>query len=1457
MGIFDKFNNQGMGDREAFEELCCQLFETWGQRQMNYDSEWTYRNIRGAGGDGGIEAYWRNGVTEDCVGLQAKWFRSRLTHAQYDQIKKSIDTALELRPSLSLYIVCIPHDLTSMRKGRGKVARTGEDSDWDSFASKVKASHPALRLELWDEAAIGDHLQRPENEGRRRLWFDKTLINPDAISLALGKALTTLRNRYIPELADDGGLSVFLDSFYGTVESRTTLAADIETCIHVCREIDKVTRSFVAVGDRTPDTMLESARACQRTVDEYADALGGWSELVRYETHAICDMANINVDYAAIEDFESHIQDFKSRHRLYGHVDALLGLFGQFRELPSERELVKRMRETLSSSHALVIGDQGVGKTCGFASKAREYLDGKQHLSILIRATDINVADTWFDIISRALGLRGGWDETALWQALSSTAAINDLNEHQIAIKAKVAILIDGLDENPAGFRWPERIRCADAITMQYPRIRFAYSMRREVIDCCCNEDLMHCVYHVDGNGDVPAWKLFDRYIRRYNIDMNGHERYKWLLNTPMELSMFCLAYEGRRITDNVSTCMTGLVDAELNRLETEFEERHNPTLENFSTPVRRALFALAGAYLTAGEPLDRVGVGRVIEDGGVEKGIIGSLLSFLDDYGILYVSERPGKSKLAPKTVTYLPGTRHLWDYFMALRLVDEDGFAVSDLLSSHQDAAEMYGILLIERRGILPLACDELVGVLGEAGARALTFNALSESQPTSTEPFRQWALEEMSKGKDELFDVVNGVVVQVAGVPGHPLGPCLLDEYLRSFASPIDRDVVWAIPRNLEFGKWNAMYDERDVLKHLPKLHAEEGFDQTPLLVTWGLASVSNLRRRHCRNELVSWSLADPQEFSRLFSLFCDCDDPQVREDMYGIAAEIVCMGEVEQNVKAELASLVLRSIFEKPDIPGNRDAAVRYYGRLLIERCCADGVLDSDVVSLCRPPYTVYSDGPAMRVCPDACASERMSGYGPIHYDLARYVLVDELESAFGLSRYALREKPDNDDIDYVIELSADEAGCEISSFEGWAIAAAYQYLIDHGYNPDVLEGPINDDGCRKNGIDRKIRGVFDCADHGSMSTVMTVVEKYVWCARNEVFGYLADRVRADGQSWMDERHCGADGRCLDYGELLSFASPLFEATITELREERAGAVPTFPLPFSCDDGGVICLQDELDKWIDDVSPDAATALFGYKPNVDIALKGDVIPMSLFAGDWGLGGKGSRVWAYAGIVEPSVLVGLGSAGTVVLDGYDNASAFERSVAISASYISPVGIFSAPWLHEHDEGRDIAKSADVHVKAVPLAARGVDSLIDIGDYWYRYPSRLLTDLCGIVRTDGSRYYDACGNVIFEDISFGESYMREFRALLADRKILEYMLQEKGLQLVWYVTVQRESNSLARERILDFEKRVERSWIVWQGADGAYQACQISDECSEPERSFDPHEFLRDFLENRNSCP
>ena len=210
------------------------------------------------------------------------------------------------------------------------------------------------------------------------------------------------------------------------------------------------------------------------------------------------------------------------------------------------------MREAFGSPHCIVIGDQGTGKTCGFASKARELLSSMMHVPIFVKAADVDRADTWLDIVANALGLDRSWSEASLWQALSSTAAIGDLNGDSLAIRAKVAILVDGLDENPPATRWAGLIRQADAITDDFPRIRFAYSSRRSGIDF--DRDLIGCRHYIDEDGDVPVWKLFDRYIEHYRIDLNGHERYKWMLRTPMELCMFCTAYAGHLITDDVST---------------------------------------------------------------------------------------------------------------------------------------------------------------------------------------------------------------------------------------------------------------------------------------------------------------------------------------------------------------------------------------------------------------------------------------------------------------------------------------------------------------------------------------------------------------------------------------------------------------------------------------------------------------------------------------------------------------------------------------------------------------------------------------------------------------------------------------------------------------------------------------------------------------------------------------
>lgn len=1454
MSIFDKFDNHGLDNDAAFEKLCRQLFETWGQRQLGHDSTWVYRSIRGAGGDGGIEAYWHDAVHDDCVGLQAKWFRKSITPAQYKQIRGSIDIALSLRPSIHRYIVCIPHDLTSTKRVKGGKTSIGEDEKWADFQKEVASAYPNLELELWDETEILRQLQWPENEGCNRFWFEDSTINPEKVRLSLNEAIASLKNRYISELADAGGLSAFLDDFFGTEASRASLIADIDKCIRASKELERAIRSFSSIGEELSDDVRDSARACKEAICCYVEQLNTWRALAACEQSVLCEIPSLTVNYQAIETLESCVQDLKCSYQFHGHVDALRRLLEQFRELPSQWDIEKSLDVAFGSRHCVVIGGQGTGKTCGFAKKAVEYLNAGMHLPVLIRASSIGPDDTWFEIIAKTLGLNDGWDEVTLWQTLTTAASLNDLTSETLSVKAKVAILVDGLDEKVSAFPWESMVRCANAITESYPRIRFAYSTRPSGIEFDRRSHLLERTYRIGARGDVPTWKLFDRYIQCYNIDLGGHERLKWMIRTPMELSMFCTAYKGRRITDNVSTCMTSLVNAELERMETEFRVRCRTNAGMRATPVRGALNALAESYLACSDPLDRKAVKRILAEIEIDNSDAQKLIDFLEEYGILDSRALPKKTRLSSNTFAYLPGSRHLWDYFMAIILIDNDVVTAENLLAEHPDAREMYGILLIEEKGILPLELIELKELLGESRVRKLTFQALAESRPDKTAKHRDWVLGEISRSRESLFDVVNEIVLKVANDIEHPLGPTLLDEYLRSFPNPATRDAAWSVPRKMQHDGWLAMYEEREAVKLLPKLHDDDHWAQMPLLIAWGLSSVSNLRRRHYRSELLKWGLANHDGFADLFAAFCNCDDPQIREDFFALAEEIVCQGAPPLAVEARLGKLVCQSVFAQPDKSGNRDAAIRHYGRILVERCCEDDALGQDVLPLCKPPYSTSPREDSLPIYHDAAEAKRGMGFGVFHCNLLSCALVDALERAFGIPYLSADGKRGDESLRRLLESSTGTADVEVSAFGDWAIAAAYQYALDRGYDPDVYEGPIGEDGYRKGGIDRKIRAAFGCTDHGDKSTVMTVAEKYIWCARNEICGFLGDRIPAKCHPWMTDQRLDEQGRTLDYGMLLSFDSPLFEASATALRRERGFTAPSFPLPFSCGEDDRVCDERELKEWIFDATPNSITALLEHKPNANLMLHDEAIAISLYASDWSLGGKLTRAWAYGGVVEAEELNKLDGAKTVALNGFEHASSFTVGIESPVSYVSPVEMFSISWSRECDERYDAAPIADAHIEALPLAGDGVDSFVGIGDYHYRFPSKFSTRLCKVARTDGIHYARKDGAVVFEDVSFGEPFQKEYQALLADKNVLMNALHNQGYRIVWYTTLYRETNSLARERIPHFDERFEKSWMIWQDDEGRYKHCPISDTYPKPKLCHEPSELIASLMKSRD---
>jgi|GEM_PF-1295966 hypothetical protein len=1436
MSIFDNFENHSLANSEAFEELCCQLFEAWGHGQKTVSRSWTYRKIRGNGGDGGIEAYWHDGEHDTFIGLQAKWFRTTLTSTQYRQLEKSIRTAVDLRPNLTRYIICLPHNLTSLKRAKRGSQSTGEESEWNDFTTRIKEEYPDLTIELWDESKIFSLLTEPDNSGYFKFWFEKSIITHDTFSFALQNALTSLHKRYQPELARIGGISEFLDSYFGDTKSYQILIAGMRDSLDAYRQLHLLIQSLTKTNAPQSTELRDSIQNCTYTANACITTLEKWISIASTEgdNPAKIDPPMANLDcFGDLKLALIKTLNDTNRHRIDTHAREIISTLELIQRLTPIHRFYEQMRTSFSDLHACVIGPQGTGKTFGFANKARCYGESKTHLPIFIPATAFSKDDTWLDVIRRTLGLSSEWDACQLWQALSCAAAINDKETEDQYLRTKVAIFVDGLDENPPTEQWCQRINEAHTITRKYPRVRFAYSSRPNFEESSHTVDSLLSKHNVAPEGDVRVSDIFDRYTDFFGIHLNDRDHYKRLIRTPMELSMFCIAYENRNVPDCVTTSLTSLATAEIKRLEVEFKNRLNPNAERRPNYIHNALYTLAVAFLKENSQFNRKDIGSKLENASIPKDLHGLILDFLEDYGILYTREHRCSSPVAPPTNTYQLGSRHLWDYYTAVVLFNEADIAFRDLQATQPDAIEMYGILLIEQEQTLPVDSREIVNAIGEHNAYRLTLTSLATASSSLSAKFKEWMFKEMRRDRDRFTSIVNEIIVPVSSVPSHPLGTLCLHEFLLTFESPIERDKFWSSSQNLFFADWRATNQNLEAFEKLPCLQQDDTWKGMPLLATWGLASLNNHWRRHFRSELIRWSIENPNEFANLFEEFYECNDPQIREDIYALAQEVVCNGKTDSYVKTKIGRLVLNSVFSEPDREGNRNASIRYHGRILIEHCHREGILEDSSLLHAKPPYALDTSANDLPLNSEALSATRMTGYGPITYDLARYVLVDDLRSAFNVQEFRSRNPVGQEENEKCrIRQPQDRTGIASFSFEGWVISAAYQYLLNHGYVAGTAAMSMHED------LDLAILRDFIPADHGQKSEVMTIAEKYTWCARNEICGYLADRIPSAEHKWMRSPYRRSDdGLSVDYGFLLNFDSPLFESSISLIDRKSTSARISFPAGFSCGDDSSIAEKQELEEWIQSFSSELAKSLLLFNPcNLEKSL-GTQLPIAIYASDWSFAGKRLRAWARAGIIQRDALDNVNGTTRISVKGYENASEFIVGIEIPphVSYSSPVEFISEPWRKEYTTEDGVIRIADVCIEAAPLTGYGVYRTIDAGEYWYDFPSFLARDHCAITQTDGQDYCTADGGVRFQTISLGTPYRREYHSLLADKNSLSKMLQSTETTLVWYITVEKSATILAHERIDGLPGNNTRSWLIWIDASEALASCSISDEIDE----------------------
>ncbi len=198
MTIDINFNNiriiDGKKDK-GFEEFCCQVFHIKEKELKVPDNSCFYR-VKGDGGDGGIEAYWKFPQDEE-IGIQAKYFLNLDNPPKkWTQVKKSIESVKVSHPNLKKLIICFPIDLTDKIDEKKKSNRDRFNEIKKSWKEYHK--NPGFELEFWGYHELTTFLQK--NTNLIPFWFDKTMFNQGLINMNFDQYKAIIGDRYQPEI---------------------------------------------------------------------------------------------------------------------------------------------------------------------------------------------------------------------------------------------------------------------------------------------------------------------------------------------------------------------------------------------------------------------------------------------------------------------------------------------------------------------------------------------------------------------------------------------------------------------------------------------------------------------------------------------------------------------------------------------------------------------------------------------------------------------------------------------------------------------------------------------------------------------------------------------------------------------------------------------------------------------------------------------------------------------------------------------------------------------------------------------------------------------------------------------------------------------------------------------------------------------------------------------------------
>ena len=792
-------------------------------------------------------------------------------------------------------------------------------------------------------------------------------------------------------------------------------------------------------------------------------------------------------------------------------------------------------------------------------------------------------------------------------------------------------------------------------------------------------------------------------------------------------------------------------------------------------------------------------------------KSHLEEILKFVEEEG--FVSSRlKQQDEFSECETVYSWGMQPAFDYLMARKIFNAVKESKEVEIHYTNGIYQMLSLVLLEEGNLI----SEYSNIkLDKDTIFDLNCYALNNTSIEVAEKYQDDVKQWMNQSVNNFRMIFNKVILPSSDNCQHPLGSKILDEFLRGFEKPAQRDIWWSIPAGLQNELETAWGTYIEIDTNSVKLISDEEYWGRPMILAWNLSCVDNRIRYECRQKLIEWGINNPDEFLKLLIYCADINDEQIIEDLFSIAYGIALGKNVKDEYLKTLSIWIMKNVFSSIGLVTYENIVVRYYCRGIVKRAIDKDLYKKEAESQIMPPYQYQME--IMPACQVAFKAEKMSGYGPINYDFSRYVLCDELNKFFEIDHKTQEYFRETQEF---IEEYRKKYNLETLKWDGLLVSVVYQYLIEHGWEQKLFGEYRNK---RNIGVDIAIKQHFYQATHGRQSSVMAIAEKYVWRAKHRVEVILANKIpiQEDNESRMYVK---------DYAVLDSFVNTYQDYIGAKKREQKSSWLNTDQM-VCCDveEYSVESIEawmkqgdvPDFSKWIennDEMLIYGSTSLENEQRGID-----------------------ESVWISSGIVKREKLEQFIKALNIYSEGRQelfDVTGFHAHQA-GGYYCTPQEACTVRKDKEVESNIFIETDDNVIKVDKMVDSCNVEDVEETEKSFY-LPSRMIRTLTGITYGDGYEYSNSRGEIIgrYADIKEGWRNYQEY--LLMKSEILRSALEKNQYEIFWLFEVFRSPSYKAYER---FDNGImhdtDRNFVVWM-KEGEYKFMELQ-SIESPQKEMD----------------